>query len=130
LIVVDASAILDFLLQRFGFEPLQRRLLADSSWHAPHVIDLEVAQAVRRWARAGRISAVRGQRILELHADLPITRWPHQPFLGRIWRLRANLTAYDAAYVSLAETLDAPLVTRDSRIAAASGHRARVERFE
>lgn len=130
MIVVDASAILDLLLRRPGLAPLERRLFADPSWHAPHLLDLEVAQVLRRWAYAGRITARRGRQALDLLEDLPLTRWPHLPFLARIWRLRANLTAYDAAYLSLAEALDAPLVTRDGRLAGAPGHRAKVERIE
>ncbi len=60
---------------------------------------------------------------------LRITRYPHFVFLPRIWQLRHNLSAYDAVYVALAEQLDAPLITRDNRLAAASGHRAAVEVF-
>ena len=127
MIVVDASAILDLLLQRPGNGPLERRLLTDPSWHAPHLLDLEVAQVLRRWVIARRLPVQRAQRALDRLPDLPLTRWPHLPFLSRIWSLRANLTAYDAAYLSLAEALDAPLVTRDAALASVRGHRARVE---
>lgn len=58
-----------------------------------------------------------------------LTRYPHAPFWARIWQLRDNLTAYDAAYVALAEALDAPLITTDGRLARASGHRATVELY-
>lgn len=69
----------------------------------------------------------RAQQALSDLADLPISRYPHDLFLFRIWQLRQNLTAYDAAYVALAEALSAPLLTRDARLASAPGHRARVE---
>jgi predicted nucleic acid-binding protein len=64
---------------------------------------------------------------LEDLADFPITRYPHTPLLSRIWELRHNVTAYDAAYLALAEALPAPLITRDAKLAAVAGHRARVE---
>ena len=76
---------------------------------------------------AGIITASRGQEALQDLLDLPLTRYPHDLFLWRIWELRDNLTAYDAAYVALAEALGAPLVTCDSRLASASGHHARIE---
>lgn len=59
--------------------------------------------------------------------DLPLTRYPHAPFVGRAWALRENITAYDAAYVALAEALDAPLLTTDGRLARSTGHNARME---
>lgn len=73
------------------------------------------------------MAAARGEQALEDLADLPLNRYPHDIFLGRIWALRRNLTAYDAAYLALAEALDAPLVTRDAALARAPGHHARVE---
>jgi predicted nucleic acid-binding protein len=95
--------------------------------HAPHLIDVEIAQVVRRYAAAGEIDGERGRAALTDLADLRLLRYPHDLLLPRIWNLRHNLTAYDAAYVALAEALDAPLVTRDRRLAAAAGHRARIE---
>ena len=89
-------------------------------------MDVEVIQIVRRYQRLGELSAERGQRAIDDLIDLPVERYPHRPLLTRMWELRANLTAYDAAYVALAEALDAPLVTRDARLAHAP-HRARVE---
>jgi predicted nucleic acid-binding protein len=73
------------------------------------------------------LSAQRGREALEDLADLSVRRYPHDVLLPRVWELRANLTAYDAAYVALAEALGAPLFTRDRRLAGAAGHRARVE---
>ena len=95
--------------------------------HAPHLIDVEVAQVVRRYAAAGELDAERGREALADLADFPLLRYPHDLLLQRIWELRNNLTAYDAAYVALAEVLGAPLLTRDRRLAAAPGHHAKVE---
>jgi predicted nucleic acid-binding protein len=127
MIVLDASVAIDYLL-RIDWEPIAQRLLAvGESWHAPHLLDLEVAQVLRRYAAGGELSAARGRQALEDLAVLPIARYGHEPLLARIWQLRPNLTAYDAAYVALAEALEAPLLTRDRRLAGAPGHRAAVE---
>lgn len=95
--------------------------------HAPHLLDVEIAQVLRRYALAGALGAERGLEALEDLADFPIARYPHQPFLFRVWELRNNVTAYDAAYIALAEALDGTLVTRDAKLASAAGHRARIE---
>jgi predicted nucleic acid-binding protein len=127
-IVVDASALIEVLLQTPAAPAVERRLFApDQSLHAPHLIDVETAQVIRRYASRGEIGGERGRIALSRLADMPLRRYPHQFLLPRIWSLRNNLTAYDAAYVALAEALDAPLLTRDRRLAAASGHRATVE---
>ncbi len=95
--------------------------------HAPHLLDVEVAQVVRRYAANGEIDGERGRLALTDLADFPLQRYPHDFLLPRIWELRNNLTAYDSAYVALAEVLDAPLLTRDRRLASAAGHRAQIE---
>ncbi len=95
--------------------------------HAPHLLDVEVAQVIRRYAASGEIGAERGRIALADLADFPLRRYPHDFLLPRIWALRNNLTAYDAAYVALAEALEAPLLTRDRRLAIAAGHRAQIE---
>jgi len=128
MIVVDASAVLEALLrtpiasavERWLFEPAQ-------TLHAPHLLDVEVAQVVRRYASNGEIGAERGRMALADLADLPLYRYPHDFLLPRAWDLRNNLTAYDAMYVALAEALDAPLLTRDKRLAASPGHHVRIE---
>jgi predicted nucleic acid-binding protein len=127
-IVVDASAVLDLLLRTVAAAQVESRLFEPSqTLHAPHLLDLEIAQVVRRYERAGHLTAERGAEALADYAALPIRRYPHTLLLERIWELRANLTAYDGAYVALAEALAAPLVTRDKRLAAARGHRAVIE---
>ena len=127
MIVVDASAILEILLNTTAAIRVADRLFAaGETLHAPHVLDLEVAQVLRRYAAAGALTERRGHEALTDFADLPLDRYAHHLFLDRIWELRHNLTAYDAAYVALAEALAAPLVTRDAALARA-GHRARVE---
>jgi predicted nucleic acid-binding protein len=127
-IVVDASAVLEVLLRTPAAAAVEERLfLPDETLHAPHLIDLEVAQVLRRYAAVGEIAAERGRLALADFADFPIERYPHTILLPRIWELRANLTAYDAAYLALAEVLDAALLTRDRKLVAATGHRARIE---
>lgn len=81
---------------------------------------MEVAHAVRRYATAGLIDAERGRAALETLGNFSIRRYPHRALLPRIWDLRHNLSAYDAAYVALAELLDAPLLTFDARLASAA----------
>ncbi len=128
MIVVDASALIEWLLQTpAGAQVEERIFLAGANMHAPHLLDIEVAQVVRRYVTAGAITASRGQEALRDLLDLPLTRYPHDLFLGRIWELRDNLTAYDAVYVALAEALGAPLITCDRKLAAVPGHRARIE---
>jgi predicted nucleic acid-binding protein len=128
MIVIDASALVEFLLRTPAAPAVRERLsCAGQTLHAPHLIDIEVAQVVRRYAAIGQIEPARGRTALNDLFDLPLYRYPHDVLLPRVWELRHNLTAYDATYVALAEALYAPLLTRDRRIAAASGHRARVE---
>jgi predicted nucleic acid-binding protein len=127
-IVVDASALLEALLRTSSRPAVEDRLFAQGeTLHAPHLLDVEVAQVIRRYAANGDIDDARGRLALADLADLSLRRYPHDFLLPRIWDLRRNLTAYDAAYVALAEALDAPLLTRDRRLAAAAGHHARIE---
>jgi predicted nucleic acid-binding protein len=127
-IVLDASAAIDWLLQTPVGNTIDQRIFSRSeSLHAPDVIDLEIAQVLRRLAREQRISASRADEALQDLVDLRIVRYPHLPLLARIWQLRHNLSAYDGAYVALAETIGATLLTRDRRLANAAKHRATVE---
>jgi predicted nucleic acid-binding protein len=127
-IVVDASALLEVLLNTSASAPIADRLFgSDETLHAPHLIDLEIAQVLRRYAASGTLTADRGAQALQDLTDFPLLRYPHDLLLPRIWDLRHNLTAYDAAYIALAEALDAPLLTRDAALAVSRGHAATVE---
>jgi predicted nucleic acid-binding protein len=127
-IVLDASAAIEWLLQSRAGIKLEKRLFSPSeSLHAPHLLDVEVAQVLRRYVREKIMSAQRGQEALEDLADIPLSRYPHDFLMPRVWELRATLTAYDAVYVALAEVLDAPLLTCDAKIASAPGHSAKVQ---
>ena len=131
MIVLDASAVVAVLLYPgLGAERIRERIeRPGESLHVPHLMDLEVLHALRRQASLGALSPGRGAEALEDLASILFVRYPHTPLMERIWALRENLTAYDAAYVALAEALDAPLVTIDARLAQAPGHRAAVELY-
>ena len=128
MIVVDASALLESLLRTSVAQAVDSRLFGPrQTLHAPHLLDIEVAQVVRRYAATGEIDQERGRAALADLADFPVRRYPHTFLLPRVWDLRNNLTAYDAVYVALAEALDAPLLTRDQRLATATGHHATIQ---
>lgn len=128
MIVLDASAVIEWLLQSPAGLKVDGRIFARSeSLHAPHLLDVEVAQVLRRCVRDKKITAQRGHEALDDLRDLPLNRYPHDFLIPRIWELRATLTAYDATYVALAELLDAVLLTCDGKIASAPGHHANVE---
>lgn len=130
MIVVDASAIVALLLPANGTDIISARLFESGDpLAAPHLVDVEVAQVFRRFAYTGEIDGRRGREAMADLADMSIQRYPHDVLLPRIWELRYNITAYDAAYVALAEALDAPLITRDRRLAGAAGHGAKIEIF-
>lgn len=128
MIVLDASAVVELLLGTERGRAVATRI-ADPvlALHAPHLLDVEVAQALRRYVQAGELdSASAIDAIGDLRA-LDLERHAHEPLLDRVWSLRANLTAYDAVYVALAEALDAALVTCDARLGRAPGLSGRVE---
>lgn len=128
MIVIDASAAVEWLLGLPLAEAVADRLDAvDDTLHAPHLLAVEVAQVVRRYVAAGSVTGERGAQALADLGDLDVVHHPHEPLLPTMWRLRSNLTAYDAAYVALALALDAPLITLDARLAAAPGHGAAVD---
>ena len=131
MIVVDASALLEFLLQTPIGARVEARLFRDEhEFHSPHLVDVEVTQGLRRLVRAGEVSADRASEAIADLADLDLHRHPHLDLLTRAWKLRENVTAYDAMYVALAEALDAPIITCDTPLAKAPGHRARIEVIE
>lgn len=128
MIVLDASVVLEVLLRMPRARGIETRIFAaGESLHVPHLLDIEVAQVLRRYARMGDADpADCADALLDLSA-FPVTRHPHGLLMERVWDLRDNLTAYDAVYVALAEALDAPLLTRDQRLANAPGTFATVE---
>ncbi len=131
MIVVDASALLEFLLQTPLGTRVEARLFRDQDeLHSPHLVDVEVTQGLRRLARAGEVSTHRAAEAIADLADLDLHRHPHLDLLTRAWKLRENVTAYDAMYVALAEALDATIVTCDTPLAKAPGHRAQIEVIE
>jgi predicted nucleic acid-binding protein len=124
-IVLNASTVLQLLLGTPRARRTRKRLQSDEAPHAPHLLDIEVAQALRRLSRTGDLSAERTAQALE---DLsPVRRHPHTLLLVRVWELRHHLTAYDAMYVALAEALNAPVLTCNKALASSSGHSATVE---
>jgi predicted nucleic acid-binding protein len=127
-IVLDASAVLEFLLQTPLGARVEARLFRDKDeLHSPHLVDVEVTQGLRRLARMGEISTDRAAEAIADLAGLDLHRHAHLDLLTRAWKLRENVTAYDAMYVGLAEALDATVVTCDAPLAKAPGHRARIE---
>jgi predicted nucleic acid-binding protein len=127
-IVVDASALAEFLLQTpLGAKVEARLFRDDDELHAPHLLDVEVTQALRRLVRTGEVPAGRAEEAVADLLDIDVHRHAHVDLLGRAWELRDNLTAYDAMYVALAEAIAAPLVTCDGRLGLAPGHAAQVE---
>lgn len=129
MIVIDASALLEVLLETTPQAAVVAERLSDwgDSIHAPHLLDLEVAQVLRRRAASRAISIERCRDAFEDLSRLRLFRHPHNFLLSRAWELRHNLSAYDAIYVALAEFLKAPLLTRDRRMANAPGHHAQIE---
>lgn len=130
MIVLDASAAIEWLIQSSAGQLIERRIYSRrETLHAPHLLDIEVTQVLRRLTLQGALSGQRAEIAVQDLQDLRIVRYPHFFLLPRVWRLRHNLSAYDASYVALAEELGANLITRDNRLAAASGHTAVVEVF-
>jgi predicted nucleic acid-binding protein len=130
-IVLDASAVVAVLLDPGpGAERMRERIESPGeSLHVPHLMDLEVLYVLRRQALRGSLSQRRSAEALEDLASIVFVRYPHTTLVERIWELRHNLSAYDAAYIALAEALSAPLVTMDARLAQAPGHNAMVELY-
>ena len=119
--MLDASAAIDWLLQTGPGKQIENRIYSrGDSLHAPHLLDLEVAQVLRRLVRESTVSAPRAEQALQDLLSLRVARYPHHAFLPEIWRHRNNLSAYDAAYFVLAEKLGATLITRDARLTSAA----------
>jgi predicted nucleic acid-binding protein len=134
MIVLDTSATIDWLLRTPAGQRIEQRIYSlqgthPETLHSVHLLDVEFAQVLRRLVREGTLTSRRAEEAIDDLTALRITRYAPTLLLQRIWRLRKNLSASDASYVALAEELKAPLLTRDKRIAAASGHSANVEVF-
>jgi predicted nucleic acid-binding protein len=128
LIVIDASALLEILLRTDRADRLMERAFEGSEqMHAPQLLDIEITQVLRRLVRQKEITVTRAEQALDDLANLLIERHQHQALVPRIWQLRDSLSAYDGAYVALAEALAAPLLTCDAKLAGAHGHRATIE---
>lgn len=126
--MLDASVALELLLGTpLGMRCATRVLRAGESLHAPHLIDIEFAQVLRRLTLARELPGSLAAQALAALPDLPLFRHEHMALMGRIWQLRTSVTAHDAAYLALAEALDAPLATCDAKLSRSHGHRARVE---
>ena len=125
MLVADASAIVEILMATpVGFAIEERLFGSRESVAAPHLLDVEVLHVIRRFNQANQLTAARAEQALDDLGALAITRYGHELLRPAMWRLRNNLTAYDAAYVALAELLDAPIVTCDARLARSRGHAA------
>lgn len=126
--MLDASAALAAFLGTGASASIRVRVeTPGESVHAPHLLDVEMLHALRGLVLRGAVSRARSEEVREDFASLRWSRYSHVAFLDRMWELKDNLTAYDAAYVALAETLSAPLVTTDEGLARVPGIRAEVE---
>jgi predicted nucleic acid-binding protein len=126
--VLDASLLIEILVATpLGVRQADRVLNSDDSLHAPHLLDVEVLQVVRRLTQSGGLDRERAAYAVNALAQLPLTRHGHTAYIARIWELRTAMTAYDAAYIALAEGLSAVLFTCDGRLARSHGHRAQIE---
>ncbi len=128
MIVLDASALLELLLGTARGRLVAARISDPSlGLHIPHLADIEIAQALRRYVRDGELDVASAASAIENLQELDLERYSHEPLLARVWALRNNLTAYDAVYVALAELLNTTLLTCDGRLARAPGLARRVE---
>lgn len=126
--VLDASVLVEYLTDGEGAESARAHLVSTRGWlWAPHLIDAEVGHALRSEVRAGTLSARAARAALGDLLDMRLQRISHHLLADRAWELRENVSFYDGLYVALAEALEAPLVTLDSRLARAPGVRAEIE---
>ncbi|MGH3813597.1 MAG: type II toxin-antitoxin system VapC family toxin [Pseudonocardiaceae bacterium] len=126
--VLDTSAMVELFVRDEVDPDLRRRILAGSGV-APELIDLESANVLRRMVRRREIAPPEADEALGEIRDSPVTRIPHRPLISRVWELRETLTAYDAAYVALAELFAAPILTCDAKLARSNGHGAKIELY-
>jgi len=128
--ILDASAVLDLLLRTAQADAVSAYVFRPGvTLYAPELIDLEFTQVLRRLVLARECSAPQGREALDDFRDLAIYRYTHRPLLNRIWQLRNTHSAYDAAYLALAEGLKVPLLTTDGKLANSHGHQAEIILF-
>ena len=127
MLVVDASALAPALADDGPDGDAARARLRGEDLVAPELIDLETVSVIRRQLQAGQLDTRRARFAVADLVELPLRRAPHRPLLGRCWDLRESLTAYDAAYVALAEVLGVVLLTADTGLARAPGPRCELE---
>ena len=128
MIVLDASVVAELLLRLPAADKIKKRIAGEMyQLNAPELIDVEVLQVLRRLLIDKTVTAERAEQAHFDLIDMPVERYPHLPLLIRMWELRDNVSAYDAAYIALAEILDCPLLTLDKRLAAAPGVGANIE---
>lgn len=127
MIVADASVVLPALADDGHAGDAVRAAFHGQPIRAPYVLDVEVLHGLRRTVRRGQVDPARAAAAVTDLARSAIVRVPHRRLLPRMWELRDNVSAYDAAYVALAEALGVPLVTADARLASAPGIRCDVE---
>lgn len=131
MLVIDASAVVEILMVTPRGHAIEEYVFGSGEpLAAPHLIDVEVLHVFRRFHRQRLLTTERCKQALEDLADFPITRYGHLLLHPAIWRLRDHLTAYDAAYVALAELLDAPIVTCDGKLARSTGHNVSFQLFD
>jgi predicted nucleic acid-binding protein len=127
MLVVDASCLFEVVADTPGAEVIRKRLASDPDQAAPHVIDVEVLNVVRRHHLAGRLERTAAQQAIDDLRAWPGERFGHRALLDRVWELREGVRGWDAFYVALAEALDAPLLTLDPRLRRAHGPRCAIE---
>ena len=128
MIVLDASVVVELLMNGRLADALRRDLAGyTDAFLVPHLLDVEVVSALRKLSASQRVDSHRSEQVLSQFKALPAERYAHAPLLTRMWELRHNFSAYDAAYIALAELTDSVLYTSDEKLA--KGHRARVKMF-
>jgi predicted nucleic acid-binding protein len=128
-LVVDASAVINSFARIGPVASQAREMMRSRMLNAPHLLDLEVASALRRQVRSGLVDASRAEFHLRALSRMAIRRHAHSGLLARVWRLRDNFSSYDASYVALAEAMHAPLLTADLRLADAAERYCEVARL-
>lgn len=127
MIVVDASCLFETVVDSPRSERLRARLAADPDHAAPHIVDIEVFSLIRRDHLEGTLDSTAAALAVDDLRSWPGERYGHRGLLARAWELRHSVRGWDAAYVALAEALDATLVTLDGRLARASGPTCPIE---